>query len=240
MGSSKLSAITVSKPKGLLMQGTPVNFVITYPLYNILRPQQCRPTSQERQLSRSAVVNILPMEIELIKRWITDLSLQGSLIEIFYRLLVMCRSQVLHIYTDGSMIKSHIPDHEQRISMGAGWVIKDTELSFKCGVEHFPSSTRPELMAILTALLAVPLHAIVIIYTDSQAVIDGNNGIMQTNSSRRILKMANNSLLGVIKQLFSLKNLDFQMVKVKGHSEIKGNDIADHLAKEAVGQVREE
>jgi len=51
--------------------------------------------------------------------------------------------------------------------MGASWVIEDTELSFKCGVEHFPSSTRPELMAILTALLVMPVHVIVIIHTDS-------------------------------------------------------------------------
>src|SRR6266496_3185993 len=112
------------------------------------------------------------------------------------------------------MIKSHNIDHEQRISMGAGWLIEDTELSFKCGVEHFPSSTRPELMAILIALLAVPLHAIVIIYTDSQAAIDGINGIMQMNSLRHILRMANNSLLGIIKQLISSKHLDFKLVKV--------------------------
>src|SRR6266542_6908106 len=123
--------------------------------------------------------------------------------------------------------------------MGASWVIENTELSFKCGVEHFPSSTRPELMAILTALLAVPMHAIVLIYTDSQAAIDGINGIMQTNSSRHILKMANNSLLGVIKQLISAKCLDFKLEKVKGHSGIEGNDVADQSAKEAAGLVKE-
>src|SRR6266542_1789563 len=123
--------------------------------------------------------------------------------------------------------------------MGASWVIENTELSFKCGVEHFPSSTRPELMAILTALLAVPLHAIVTIYTDSQAAIDGINGILQMNSSRRIFKMANSSLLGVIKQLISAKSLNFKLEKVKGHSGVEGNDKADRLAKEAAGQVKE-
>ena len=98
---------------------------------------------------------------------VTDVFLQGSLIDIFYSLLKTCRSRGLHIYTDESMIKSHNIDHKQRISMGASWVIEDTELSFKCGVEHFPSSTRPELMAILTALLVMPVHVIVIIHTDS-------------------------------------------------------------------------
>src|SRR6266496_5938800 len=160
-------------------------------------------------MSRLAVVNILPLKIELIKRWVTDASLQASLVDIFYCLLEKSHLQGLYIYTDGSMIKSYNLDHEQRISMGAGWAIENTELSFKCGVEHFPSSTRPELMAILTAVLAVPMQAIVIIYTDSQAAIDGIKGILQTSNSRRILKMANNSVLGIIKQLISSKHLDF-------------------------------
>src|SRR6266542_4302308 len=45
IGSLNLATITVSKAKGLLMQGTHVEFIVTYPLYNILMPQQCRPTS---------------------------------------------------------------------------------------------------------------------------------------------------------------------------------------------------
>src|SRR6266496_3710537 len=94
-------------------------------------------------------------------------------------------------------------------------------------------------MAILTAVLAVPVQAIVIIYTDSQAAIDGIKGILQTNSPSRIFKMANNSLLGVIKQIISAKRLDFKLEKVKGHSGIDGNDKADSLAKEAARQVKE-
>src|SRR6266496_1923471 len=94
-------------------------------------------------------------------------------------------------------------------------------------------------MAILTAVLAVPVQAIVIIYTDSQAAIDGIKGILQTNSPSRIFKMANNSLLGVIKQIISAKRLDFTLEKVKGHSGIDGNDKADYLAKEAARQVKE-
>ncbi len=69
--------------------------------------------SQERIMSRLAVVNILPLEIEYIKRWVTNSSLQASLINIFYSLLETSRVQVLHIYTDGSLIKSHNEDHEQ-------------------------------------------------------------------------------------------------------------------------------
>ena len=84
------------------------------------------------------VVNIALLEIELIKRWVTNLALQGSLTEIFFSLLTMSHSQGVHIYTDGSMIKSHNMDQEQKTYMGAGWMIKDTELSFKYGWNIFP------------------------------------------------------------------------------------------------------
>ena len=78
-----------------------------------------------------------------------------------------------------------------------------------------------------------------IIYTDSQSAIDGINGILQTNSSRRIFRMVNNSLFGIIKQVISSKSLDFKLVKVKGHSGIDCNERVDTLAKEAAGQVKD-
>ncbi|EXX54017.1 hypothetical protein RirG_238530 [Rhizophagus irregularis DAOM 197198w] len=67
--------------------------------------------------------------------------------------------------------------------MGAGWIIKDHDLSFSCGVNYHPSSTRPELLAIMTALLAVPNNAEVAIYTDSQAAIEGINRMLDASHS---------------------------------------------------------
>jgi len=115
--------------------------------------------------------------------------------------------------------------------MGAEWHIPNTELIFKCGVKNFPSSTCPGLMAILTALLAIPINRQITIYTDSQAAIDCVKGIMNTDNMQRILKMANNIILCVIKQLILSKNLQFKMVKIKGHTGICDNKCADILAK---------
>uniref|UniRef100_U9STQ9 RNase H type-1 domain-containing protein n=1 Tax=Rhizophagus irregularis (strain DAOM 181602 / DAOM 197198 / MUCL 43194) TaxID=747089 RepID=U9STQ9_RHIID len=67
--------------------------------------------------------------------------------------------------------------------MGAGWIIKDHDLSFSCGINYHPSFTRPELLAIMTALLAVPNNAEVAIYTDSQAAIEGINHILATDGT---------------------------------------------------------
>ena len=57
------------------------------------------------------------------------------------------------------------------------------------------------------------------------------------DSTRLIFKMANNSLLSVIKQLILTKFLNFMMRKVKGHLGVEYNDKADFIAKEAVVQV---
>ena len=135
------------------------------------------------------------------------------------------------------MIKAQNLAQEQRIAMGAGWIIENLDLSFKCGIVHFPSSTRPELIAILTALLAISLNMFVTIYTDSQAVINGINGIMSMKSTRQILKMMNHSILSVIKQLILTKDVEFKMVKVKGHSGVLYNEKADIIAKEVAAQV---
>src|SRR6266496_2123346 len=136
----------------------------------------------------------------------------------------MDRTKGLYIYTDGSMIKAQHLMQNQRLAMGAGWIINHTDFSFKCGIHHFSLSTRPELVAILTVLFAIPLNTSIIIYTDSQAAIDRINGIMRSDSMRLILKMVNYSILSVIKQLILTKGLGFKMVKVKGHSEVEYND----------------
>jgi len=79
--------------------------------------------------------------LNTVKRWVIDTSLQDLLIRIFHHLLEMDRSKGLHIYTDGSMIKAQNQMQDQRIAMGVGWIIENLDLSFKCSIEHFPSST---------------------------------------------------------------------------------------------------
>lgn len=56
--------------------------------------------------------------------------------------------------------------------IGIGWILKSSKLSFSCSISNFPSSTRPELLAIFTAILAVPSNNFIRVYTDSQAAIN--------------------------------------------------------------------
>jgi ribonuclease HI len=138
-----------------------------------------------------------------------------------------------HIYTDGSLNTSefNITGH---VVIGAGWILKDLELNFECGITNFPSSTRPEILAILTAILAIPYSSKLTIYSDSQAAIDSINSIMSHNIKKPHTFRHNNFiLLKAIQELIKDKVLDFQLIKVKNHSNEIWNNAADLIAKYA-------
>ncbi|PKK59906.1 hypothetical protein RhiirC2_789883 [Rhizophagus irregularis] len=93
---------------------------------------------------------------------------------------------------------------------GFGWLQTNPsspQLTFNGSTIIFPSSFKSESLAILTILLVLPFHAICHIYTDSQNCID------------------------IFNQKLLLPTI-IHLVKVKGHSNNKGNDQADALAKE--------
>jgi len=150
----------------------------------------------------------------------------------------MTTTQKLNVFTDGSMIATSDDRVTVHYSIGAAWHIANTTVSFQCGVVDFLLSTRAELMAIMTVLLAIPMNRTVMINTDSQAAIQGIQAIMTTTCLRSIYKLANNALLGIIKQLITAKNITAVFNKVKGHSNDSGNDKADSLAKEASLNVK--
>ncbi|CAB4392400.1 unnamed protein product [Rhizophagus irregularis] len=61
-------------------------------------------------------------------------------------------NQEFHFFTDGTIDLNCI-NNKDVVVIGAGWILKNTDISFSCGIRFHLSSTRPELLAILTALL---------------------------------------------------------------------------------------
>ena len=58
--------------------------------------------------------------------------------------------------------------------MGLGWIsVNDEALMFFASAILWPSSTKAEMMAVLTVLLTVLANTKLTIYTDSAATIDG-------------------------------------------------------------------
>ena len=122
--------------------------------------------------------------------------------------------------------------------MGGGWIAignnskkEETKADFFCGFTNWPSATRAELGAIGTALLAAPENAKVTVATNSAAAIQAIKKSSDVNKLRECFKIKNRNMLLSIQKIKSVKNLDLQLKKVKGHSNILENDIADSLAK---------
>ena len=67
-------------------------------------------------------------------------------------------AQPLKVYTDGSMITSSDDNNIIRYFMGVAWYMENIDISFQCGAIDFPSSTRAELIAIMTSLLTIPIN----------------------------------------------------------------------------------
>ncbi|CAB4443707.1 unnamed protein product [Rhizophagus irregularis] len=124
--------------------------------------------------------------------------------------------------------------------MGTGWVILNDkeEVILECSssITEWPSFTRAELGAILSAILILQTRQRVNIFTDSQAAIDSINHarINLTNGKNKIrvwCKSNNHSIVSSIINLIDSKYLELKLTKVKGHSGVKGNEEADRVAK---------
>ncbi|CAB4436715.1 unnamed protein product [Rhizophagus irregularis] len=142
------------------------------------------------------------------------------------------------IYTDGSYNNS---PSTNEFHMGYGWHISnimDFDLFYHGAIEHFPSSTKAEIMAILTALIILPPHSSVNIFTDFQAAIEGYKKSSQLHfiSPRRYNKINYISLWSVIHDIIKKLSLKLTLIKVKAHSHSAYNDKADELAK--VGRLK--
>ncbi|CAB5212412.1 unnamed protein product [Rhizophagus irregularis] len=142
------------------------------------------------------------------------------------------------IYTDGSYNNS-LSTNE--FHMGYGWHISnimDFDLFYHGAIEHFPSSTKAEIIAILTALIILPPHSSVNIFTDFQAAIEGYKKSSQLHfiSPRRYNKINYISLWSVIHDIIKKLSLKLTLIKVKAHSHSAYHDKADELAK--VGRLK--
>ncbi|PKY29581.1 hypothetical protein RhiirB3_391921 [Rhizophagus irregularis] len=126
--------------------------------------------------------------------------------------------------------------------MGYEWTtsnLTDVNITHNGSLEFFPSSTKAETMAILTALIVSPQNSSINIYTDSQAAIDTfhKSSNLISISLRRFNKINNNILWSTVHYIIDKLNLHITLYKVKAHSNNTFNDIADAQAK--VGRLHQ-
>ena len=94
------------------------------------------------------------------------------------------------------------------------------------------SSTQAELAACLIAVLIAPNEGVVEIRTDSLYAIVAISESLKNESTRRWLKVKNNSILQAIVKACKSKKVWLELIKVKAYSGDIYNDIVDQLAKE--------
>uniref|UniRef100_U9UAV0 ribonuclease H n=2 Tax=Rhizophagus irregularis (strain DAOM 181602 / DAOM 197198 / MUCL 43194) TaxID=747089 RepID=U9UAV0_RHIID len=139
-------------------------------------------------------------------------------------------TNLVEFYTDGSL---KIDDDNPR--MGFGWIFtSDTSLNIKFSgaTTQWPSSTRAEIMAVLTCLIVCPSNSSINIFTDSQCMIDTFTSLSNYKLTPKRKQKINNIILWqAIQQIIAELNLQVQFTKVKAHSGVEYNDIADRLAK---------
>ncbi|RHZ45763.1 hypothetical protein Glove_655g2 [Diversispora epigaea] len=147
--------------------------------------------------------------------------------------LKLSSSMSIRIYTDGSLIKKD-NNNSHVTTMGCGWCAFDennTEFHFSGKVENFASSTRAELMAILTAVYATPKRSRLCIFADSQAAIDAI-AKAAANPRKAHRKLKNWTIVKAIEEVANIQNLTLRLEKVKAHSGVIHNETADKLARE--------
>ncbi len=108
-------------------------------------------------------------------------------------------------------------------------------VEFSASAILWPSSTKAEMLACLTALMVAPVMIKVTINTDSATTIAGFDKIadfMHLSVCKRE-KVPNFQIWMTIAHLIDIKNLKTKLVKVKAHSDDQLNDQANKLAKTA-------
>jgi len=139
----------------------------------------------------------------------------------------------LTFYTDGSL-KDPGTD---TMKMGIGWVqiesFPSNKGSFSAQVERFPSSTRSEIYAILSALTTAPRCCTIMLYLDNETAVKDMLSLLSGANKFNFNHQAspNYVLWLAIKFIIYTMDLKVSVKWVKAHSKNVHNDEADKLAK---------
>ena len=96
------------------------------------------------------------------------------------------------------------------------------------------SSTKAEILAILTALIVMTPFSTIEIYTDSANAISQFEKYKKELSQRKKMKFNQHVMWEQILNMIQRFNLKVILFKVKAHNNDKNNDRADFLAKEGI------
>ena len=145
-------------------------------------------------------------------------------------------SSKFEFFTDGSLIEVG----SEYCSISSGFIQVGSNanyVEFSTTLEHWPSSAKGELMAIVCAIITVPNNSEIIIYTDSENTIKHFKKIEQTKfklNPRQFFKQERNGIAwNILCEIILTKKINIELIKVKAHSNNVYNDYVDNLCKQA-------
>ncbi|CAB5101102.1 unnamed protein product [Rhizophagus irregularis] len=204
-----------------------------YIVESLNRIKNISANSDIQQLEKTPIINLNGDNLSLwINRWIEQDTFKQELTNIRHQLKSL---KNIEYYTDRSLANQTIDNNDllhradnTTVDLRAAFYTSNEleEFSVYSCLSLWPSSTRAEVVAIFLALLTAPENSNVTIYTDSLGSINSIN-----STTRTWLKKTNNLIIIKIIMLIREASINLKLVKIKGHSGIIGNDIADKLAK---------
>jgi len=139
----------------------------------------------------------------------------------------------LEFYTDGSLINANTSISH----MTFGFYERINDILFTSSCSWWPSSFHTELFGIISALIVCPNNCDVTIFTDNQSVIQNFHSLSKDNfelSTRKIFKLNNMNCLWItLIEIINNLNLKVNLIKVKSHSNVDGNNFIDAAVKNA-------
>lgn len=127
-------------------------------------------------------IKIAPLEESLINRIILSWILTEELM-VIYSTLKVSNNIEFTIYTNRS-IDINIWNIYNNIVIDSKWILPHKDISFSCRICYHPSFMQLEILAILTVLIVISVNCKVMIFTDSQAAINGITNMMIQITSR--------------------------------------------------------
>lgn len=128
------------------------------------------------------------------------------------------------VYTDGSCLGNG-RNHDSVVAGAGAWFGRDDPRNVSCVVPGKQTNNRAEIYAVFKALEQCAAQSRVAVLIDSRTAMQG---IAKPASKRK----TNQDLLQLVDQM-AAKMAAVRYVKVKAHSGIEGNEMADQLAKRA-------
>lgn len=128
------------------------------------------------------------------------------------------------VYTDGSCLGNG-QGHDSVVAGAGAWFGRDDPRNVSCAVPGKQTNNRAEIYAVFKALEQCATQSRVAVLIDSRTAMQG---IAKPPSKRK----TNQDLLKLVDQM-AAKMAAVRYVKVKAHSGVEGNEMADALAKQA-------